>query len=222
MAQSKPVAAVLPYQDLALPFMIAGNLGAVAGNYFFYHMQSKDDVKDLTEPEKLAYTVKRSGPAFLITWLILEIQAVSRISTGTQAWQNLEGSDILAPPIAAIINRIQTNSVEQALMTFGTCLVVSQHCDGNSPVDVRIAPAMSWMYALGRILFGIGYAKSPFLRLPGLFMGNFWMNCSALLYCCLRSYGAKHSPTTLRNVVVGTPIGIISAVIALAVQAGQV
>jgi len=145
-------------------------------------------------PRALLWVLKRIIPQlFVIQWLSFEIKALSRLFTGDDKFR-AQISKSGKPTVAQILDRCQSQSFEQMIMTLGVC--VSLSLVDLHPLDLRLPVAWAWTYNVGRPLFILGYLVDPVKgRLFGLFLGGFWANMGALLYCCWVASGFPQSIT---------------------------
>jgi len=126
-------------------------------------------------------------PLFAVQWLTFEIKAISRLFTGDDKF-NSKVSTTGKPTIAQLLDRIQMQGFEQTIMTLGVCIALT--LVDLRPLDLRLPVAWALTFIVGRPLFVFGYILEPKRgRLFGLFMGGFWMNMSALLYCTWAALG---------------------------------
>eukprot|EP01065_Artemidia_motanka_P006223 TRINITY_DN1304_c0_g4_i2.p2 TRINITY_DN1304_c0_g4~~TRINITY_DN1304_c0_g4_i2.p2 ORF type:complete len:219 (+),score=65.28 TRINITY_DN1304_c0_g4_i2:64-720(+) len=129
--------------------------------------------------DALVYVLKRAaGPLGLALFCALYINAVSRFWTKDKPWTAHKGDSL-----AARINRVQGNTVEQVLMNLVIAVGLSSVDLG--PCDVRFPIAWAVWFSLMRIPFAIGYFKSELGRLPGIILGGFWHNLGAVTYVTL-------------------------------------
>merc|ERR1711892_464836 len=72
--------------------------------------------------------------------------------------------------LTEVPNKILTNTVEQALMFIPSTLILSTYLAQHQMAAIPISIIT---FALGRVLFAIGYTKHPLYRAPGFALGMF-------------------------------------------------
>ena len=134
-----------------------------------------------------------AAPLFLLLALTFETMAIQRIPAGGGPTGIVEKDGDGKPTAEFIWQRIAANSFEQTAMTLGTALALFSCGRINGADDEagyaagQFAVAAVYMYIIGRPLFAIGYLTSDENnRLPGLFIGGFWLNLGYLLYATLK------------------------------------
>ena len=70
--------------------------------------------------------------------------------------------------LTEVPNKILTNTVEQALMFIPSTLILSTYLAEH---QMAMIPIFIIMFAVGRLLFAIGYLKHPLYRSPGFALG---------------------------------------------------
>ena len=136
-----------------------------------------------------------AAPLFLLLALTFETMAIQRIPAGGGPTGIVEKDGDGKPTAEFIWQRIAANSFEQTAMKLGTALALFSCGRINGADDDaeagyaagQFAVAAVYMYIIGRPLFAIGYLTSDENnRLPGLFIGGFWLNLGYLLYATLK------------------------------------
>ena len=136
--------------------------------------------------------------------LTFETQAIHRIPKGKGPTSELEPGTS-----EFIMKRIADQSFEQTLITLLTALSLAHVDDKIAGTCPRaLAVACVYMYLIGRPLFALGYLdlKDENKRLPGLFIGGFWLNLGYMLFCVLQLVGAPNSPTVWYSCVAAAPL----------------
>jgi len=166
-----------------------------------YQQMSIPDIL-FDDPKALFWVLKRIvPPLFVIQWLTFEVKAVSRAFTGDDRFK-MKNSISGKPTVAQILDRCQMQGFEQTVMTLAVC--ISLALVNLRPLDLRLPVAWAWAYIVGRPLFILGYIFHPEAgRTVGLFLGGFWMNMGALLYCSWVSLGFSESITIAIRFYVG-------------------
>lgn len=150
----------LPVFFLQFAFAVIFNVCVLGGGYYFFPAllpvpESGDFVA------KLQYTLRFFGfPQALVLWFA--IARVARKRGSTPAGNPLSGQDknyLLAEKNAL------TNTVEQLLCTFLLLLVMITYLE---PSEMKIVPLLSLSFAIGRLLFIIGYSIHPLYRVAGV------------------------------------------------------
>lgn len=170
----------------------------------------------MTEAASLAYVLKRVlPPAFLGQWLAFETFAIARIPSNQQPYDKCPEKAGSPPTKLQVIERIMYNSFEQTVMMVGTCSSLALWLDSSTVFDARLPVALGWTFVAGRVLFALGYLKHPMLRLQGLFLGGFWANCAALLYCTLRVSGLADSRALIGGCAALVPLATAATAITI-------
>ena len=151
-----------PLFFLQLAFAVIFNVCVLGGGYYFFPARLPVPESSYLVP-KLIYTLRMFGfPQALVLWFA--ISRVARKRGSTPAGNPLSGQDknyVLAEKNAL------TNTVEQLLCTFLLLLVMITYLE---PSEMKIVPLLSLSFAVGRILFLIGYSIGPLYRVAGIML----------------------------------------------------
>lgn len=155
---------------------------------------ASDDQELIYFAKGLVWVLQRViPPLFAVQWITFETKAISRIFTGDDRFKSI-GSTLNRPTFAQTLDRCQTQGFEQTLMTLAVCSALT--LVDLRPLDLRLPVAWAWTFIVGRPFYVFGYILDPEVgRGLGLFLGGFWMNIGALLYCFWVSLGFAPSFT---------------------------
>jgi hypothetical protein len=164
----------------------------------------EEDIRDL------AWVCKRIlAPLGLMLALTFETQAVQRIPKDMGPTSKPEEGSA-----EEIWKRIADHSFEQTLVTLLTALSLA-HVEGKiaGTCPHALAVACVYMYLIGRPIFALGYlTEDQMNRLPGLFIGGFWLNLGYMAFCVLQLVGVGNTPTVWYSCVAAAPLLIFAAV----------
>ena len=120
-----------------------------------------------------------AAPLGLMQAVTFQAQALQRLPAGQGPLSKLEDGTR-----EHIMQRIANQGFEQTLMTLVTALSLGQvGTIAGLYNGYQLAVACVYMYLIGRPLFALGYLTNENNRLPGLWIGGFWLNTGYLLFC---------------------------------------
>eukprot|EP00092_Neocalanus_flemingeri_P024484 GFUD01026552.1.p1 GENE.GFUD01026552.1~~GFUD01026552.1.p1 ORF type:complete len:207 (-),score=36.99 GFUD01026552.1:93-713(-) len=104
--------------------------------------------------------------------------------------------------LAEVPNKILTNTVEQVLMFVPSTLILSTYLDSTQMAAIPITIVT---FAIGRILFALGYMKDPLYRAPGfaITMSVVFLTLAANVYFTLYNHSLLISLPTLAVSLLG-------------------
>ena len=188
----------MPVFLLQVAFAVAFNVCVLGGGYYLFPaIFPLPTSNDFTV--KLLYTLR----CFIFPQTILVIFAIMRVMRKrgtTPAGNPLLGHD--QNYLLAEKNTL-TNTVEQLFCILLVILVLITYLE---PSEMKIIPLLSISFAVGRLLFIIGYSISPLYRVAGIII-NFFSIMSMtvciiyLMYSRGLMYNIPSTPTT------GSPSG---------------
>lgn len=141
----------------------------------------------------------------LMQAVVFEAQAIQRIPAGKGP------TDVLTEKSSKefLMKRIADQSFEQTLMTLLTVISLTFVEGDIAGINgARLGVSCAYMYLIGRPLFALGYLSADENnRLPGLFIGGFWLNMGYLLFSVLVLLGwVANTNAAWYTCVAGAPV----------------
>merc|ERR1711915_502528 len=138
--------------------------------------------------QKLNFALQCHLVTVSVILLIVSLVALKRVK---HAWDPTNAATV---QFTEVPNKILTNTVEQYLLFIPSTLMLSTYLDKN---QTALIPILINPFALGRLIFTLGYLTHPIYRAPGFAMGM----CLQILCIGLNLYFTEHLfisiPTTL-------------------------
>eukprot|EP00469_Lotharella_globosa_P008724 CAMPEP_0167780060 /NCGR_PEP_ID=MMETSP0111_2-20121227/5146_1 /TAXON_ID=91324 /ORGANISM="Lotharella globosa, Strain CCCM811" /LENGTH=229 /DNA_ID=CAMNT_0007670527 /DNA_START=1 /DNA_END=690 /DNA_ORIENTATION=- len=143
-----------------------------------------------TAIDAMGYTLRQIlGPILAILFLSFQVKAISRlwVDDRFKTTKHTESAHW-----SKVLDRCQHQTFEQTVTTVFTsmliAMVVSDFPESEGG-DIRLPIAWGLVFAAMRPLFTIGYVLDPkgAGRAFGLFIGGFWANFPAAVYCSLHT-----------------------------------
>mmetsp|Transcript_27640 Transcript_27640/g.51534 ORF Transcript_27640/g.51534 Transcript_27640/m.51534 type:complete len:245 (-) Transcript_27640:172-906(-) len=144
-----------------------------------------------TAVEAMGYTLRQIlGPILTILFLSFEAKAISRLWVDDRFETTRHKERSAHWP--KVLDRCQYQTFEQSVTTVFTCMLMAtvvRDLPTSAGVDIRLPIAWGLIFAAMRPLFTIGYIFDPNGpgRAFGLFVGGFWANFPAAVYCSLHA-----------------------------------
>eukprot|EP00090_Calanus_glacialis_P014126 TRINITY_DN22792_c0_g1_i2.p1 TRINITY_DN22792_c0_g1~~TRINITY_DN22792_c0_g1_i2.p1 ORF type:complete len:212 (-),score=54.16 TRINITY_DN22792_c0_g1_i2:61-675(-) len=115
-----------------------------------------------TTSDRLVLTLQYHTLTMVVVYFIFSLVGAVRAK---DAW---DPTNPATAHLTEVPNKILTNTVEQALMFIPSTLILSTYLAEH---QMALIPIFIIMFAVGRLLFAIGYLKHPLYRAPGFALG---------------------------------------------------
>ena len=154
------------------------SLAYIATAYYFFPTQYSPTFE---LQSNMQFTIRCDLFALSMLLLGIGVVAKQRFFSSTAISGNTDKIDQ-----TIIINlRYIQNTLEQTILLFITHLALATILPINS---MKLIPILVSLFIIGRILFWVGYHRSPISRAFG-FVTSFYPTAFAMIYCCFKITG---------------------------------
>ena len=116
------------------------------------------------DTDRLVFTLQCHTVTILVLFNIIGLVANTRLMTAYNPLNQETESKM------KVLVNILTNTVEQTLVFIPATLILSTFLNGKD--QMAAIPVLVMMFAVGRIIFTVGYIINPVYRAPGFFLTN--------------------------------------------------